>query len=179
MRGFHHAKILSPSFHGLRKEHLAQWPAFCIPKIPGGTSRKIGRGCAARFLKPLPYFRPKSVIFPTLFQTWSPGARRVTGARDKLLRHVHGSWRKHWKGMVLLPNDEDVANSPKKRALFKTRVHKPYPISDKKRFRPKQLKKKIPFGAAHTYIPYIRDYPPPPPPQPGWKTRCRLWVSLA
>ena len=38
-------------------------------KIPGGTSRKIGWGCAARFLKPLPYFRPKSVIFPTLFQT--------------------------------------------------------------------------------------------------------------
>ena len=66
--------------------------------------------------------------------------------------------------MVLLPNDEDVANSSKKRAQFKTRVHKPYPISDKKRFRPKQLKKKIPFGAAHTYIPYIRDYTPPPPP---------------
>ena len=29
----------------------------------------------------IPYFRPK--------------ARRVTGARDKLLRHVHGSWLKH------------------------------------------------------------------------------------
>ena len=38
---------------------------------------KLGRGCAARFLKYLPYFRPKSVIFPTLFQIWSPGARRV------------------------------------------------------------------------------------------------------
>ena len=25
----------------------------------GGTSRKIGWGCVARFLKPLPYFRPK------------------------------------------------------------------------------------------------------------------------
>ena len=31
--------------------------------------------------------------------------------------------------MVLLPNDEDVANSSKKRTQFKTRVHKPYPIS--------------------------------------------------
>ena len=32
------------------------------PKIPeggGGNSRKIGRGCAARFLKPLAYFGPK------------------------------------------------------------------------------------------------------------------------
>ena len=25
---------------------------------------------AARFLKPLPYFWPKSVVFPTLLQTW-------------------------------------------------------------------------------------------------------------
>ena len=157
MRGFHHAKILSPSFHGLRKERLAQWPAFCIPKIPGGVlPEKLGRGVQHASWNPypisdqnlwfsLPYFRPDQK-FDTLFQTWSPGARRVTGARDKLLRHVHGSWRKHWKGMVLLPNDEDVANSSKKRALFKTRVHKPYPISDKKRFRPKQLKKRYPLG---------------------------------
>ena len=76
MRGFDHATILSPSFHGLRKERLAQRPTFCVlntTKIPGGggTSRKIGWGCAARFLKPLPYFRRKSVIFPTLFQTFS------------------------------------------------------------------------------------------------------------
>ena len=183
MRGFHHAKILSPSFHGLRKERLAQCPAFCIPKIPGGTSRKIGRGCAARFLKPLPYFRPKSVIFPTLFHTWSkiwtwrPGALRVTGARDKLLRHVHGSWRKHWKGMVLLPNDEDVANSSKKRTQFKTRVHKPYPISDKMVDSDQNLNSRK--SLYKTYIAYIRDYPPPRPRQPGRKTRCRLWVSLA
>ena len=40
MRGFNHATILSPSFHGLHKERLAQWPAFCDPKngpkIAGG-----------------------------------------------------------------------------------------------------------------------------------------------
>ena len=35
----------------------------------------------------LPYFRPVQK-FDTLFQTWSPGARHVTGACDKLLRHV-------------------------------------------------------------------------------------------
>ena len=33
--------------------------------------------------------------------------------------------------MVLSPNDEEVANSSKKHTQFKTRVHKPYPISDK------------------------------------------------
>ena len=32
--------------------------------------------------------------------------------------------------MVLSPNDEEVANSSKKHAQFKTSVHKPYPISD-------------------------------------------------
>ena len=107
MRGFDHETILSPSFHRVRNERLAQWPPICDPnttKSLGGTSRKIGWGSAVRFLKPLPYFRPKSVIFPTLFQTWSkiwyfqtwsPGAQGVTRARDKLLRHVHGSWRKH------------------------------------------------------------------------------------
>ena len=124
-------------------------PYLCIKydeNSPGGTSRKIGCGCAARFLKPLPYFRPKSVfflpyfrpdqIFDTLFQTWSPEARRVTGARDKLLRHVHGVSIK--KEMVLSPNDKEVASSrsrsapasSKQHTQFKTRVHKPYPVSD-------------------------------------------------
>ena len=32
--------------------------------------------------------------------------------------------------MVLSPNDEEVANSSKKKNQFKTRVHKLYPISD-------------------------------------------------
>ena len=105
MRGFDHAKILSPSFHGLRKERLAQWPTFCVLKIPGVLPEKLGGGVRHASWNPypisdqnlwfsLPYFRPDQK-FDTLFQTWSPGARRVTGARDKLLRHVHGSWRKH------------------------------------------------------------------------------------
>ena len=57
MRGFDHERILSPSFHGVRKERLAQLPSICDPnttKKVRGTSRKIGWGCAARFLKPLP-----------------------------------------------------------------------------------------------------------------------------
>ena len=41
----------------------------------------------------LPFFWPDQK-FDSLFQTWSNGGRRVTGARDKLLRHLHG-WRKH------------------------------------------------------------------------------------
>ena len=92
----------------------------------GGTSRKIGWGCAARFLKPFAYLRPKSVIFSTLFQTWSPGARRVTSCYGTYT--VVGVNIK--REMVLSPNDEEVANSSKKHTQFKTRVHKPYPISD-------------------------------------------------
>ena len=103
MRGFDHATILSPSFHGLRKERLAQWPAFCVPKIPGGGvfPEKLGGGVRHASWNPypisdqnlwfsLPYFRRDQK-----FDTWRLGALRVTGARDKLLRHVHGSWRKH------------------------------------------------------------------------------------
>ena len=56
-----------------------------------GTFRKIGRGCAARFLKPLPYFRPKSVIFPTLHQTWRPVTRRMTRAiHEQYNWTIHG-----------------------------------------------------------------------------------------
>ena len=67
--------------------------------------------------------------------------------------------------MVLSPIDEEVANSSKKT----------YPIQDqsaqtKPYFIPKMVeidtlfqtetaKKTIPFGAAHTYIAYMRDYP--------------------
>ena len=32
MRGFDHATILSPSFHGIRKKRLTQSPPFCILK---------------------------------------------------------------------------------------------------------------------------------------------------
>ena len=68
--------------------------------------------------------------------------------------------------MVLSPNDEEVANSSKKHTQFKTRPHKPYPISDENGridtlFQNKTAQKNIPFGTAHTYIDYIGEYPPP------------------
>ena len=45
---------------------------------------------------------------------------------------------------------------------------KPDPISDRNcqnlySFSDQNSSKTIPFGAAHTYIPYIGEYPPPPP----------------
>ena len=51
---------------------------------------------------------------------------------------------------VLSPNNEEVANSSKKHTQFKTRVHKPYPISDQN-------------GRNWYPISDERDYPSPPP----------------
>ena len=114
----------------------------------------------------LPYFRPEKK-FDALFQTWSPGARRVTICYGTYT--VVGVNIK--REMILSPYDEEVANSSKKkRTLFKTRVHKPYPMSDQngRNWHPISEQngwKTIPFNAAHTHIAYIRDYPPPLPPR--------------
>ena len=144
MRGFHRVTILSPSFHGLRKERLAHWPPFCVLNTTknsrGVTSRKIGWGCAARFLKPSPYFRPKSEIFPTLFQTWSKIWYPTSDLKPWSPTCDRSAWQAVMacntvvcvdiKGeMVLSPNDEEVAYSSRKHTQFKTRVHKPYPMS--------------------------------------------------
>ena len=51
----------------------------------------------------------------------------MTGARDKLYMVVGVNIKRK---IVLSLNDEQVANSSKKHTQFKTRVHKPYPISD-------------------------------------------------
>ena len=45
----------------------------------------------------------------------------------------------------------DEVASFKEHTQFKTRVHKPYPISDQ------NGQKTIPFGAAHTCIAHIRE----------------------
>ena len=178
MRGFDHATILSRSFHGVHKERLAQWPAFCVSKndqkFRGGTSRKIGRGgCAARFPKPLPYFRPKSVIFPypisdvikNLIPYFRPKALEPSAWPERLTS-CYGMYAVVGVNikmeMVLSQNDEEVANSSKKYTQFKTRLQKPYPISDENGridtlFQTKTAQKNIPFGAAHTYIVYIRN----------------------
>ena len=90
----------------------------------GGTSRKKWGGggwCAARFLKPLPYFRPKSVIFP--FPYFRPDAEAVYGTYTVGLNIKR-------EMVVIAYNDEEVASSKKKIPNSRTRVHKPYPIWD-------------------------------------------------
>ena len=78
--------------------------------------------------------------------------------------------------MALWANDEEVASS-KKRTKFKTRVRKPYPVKTNMveidtLFQTKRAKKTIPFGAAHTYIAYIRDYPRGEKRIAAYESRC-------
>ena len=66
MRGFDHAKILSPSLYGLRKERLAQWPAFCVLNCTtknSGTSRKI-EGVCGTLPETITLFHTKICDFP-------------------------------------------------------------------------------------------------------------------
>ena len=132
MRGFDHATILSPSFHGLRKERLAQWPAFCVPKV-------LERVCGT-LLETLTLFRTKICDFPypisdlikNLISYFRPEALEP-GAWPERVTSCYGTYTVAGvnikREMVLSPNDEEVASS-KKHTQFKTRVHKPYPISD-------------------------------------------------
>ena len=71
----------------------------------GGIPEKLGGDVQHTSWNPYPisvqnlwfslsYFRPDKK-FDSLFQTWSPGAQRVTRVCDKLLQHVHGSWCKY------------------------------------------------------------------------------------
>ena len=68
MRGFNHATIVSPSFHGLHEERLAQWPAFCHPKngpkIPGGVLPEKLCGVCSTLPETLTLFQTKICDFP-------------------------------------------------------------------------------------------------------------------
>ena len=79
--------------------------------------------CAARFMKPLPYFRPKSVIFPYPISDLTLKSIRVTSCYCAFTVGVNIK-----REMVLPPHDKEVAS--KKHTQFKTRVRKPYPIPD-------------------------------------------------
>ena len=146
------------------------------PKSPGGgLPEKLGGGVQHPSWNPspisdqnlrffLPYFSPETlepVACPERV-TCCYGTYTVVGVNIK-------------KEIVLSPNDEEVGNCSKKHTQFKTRVHKPYPISDQNGGNWYPISdqngwKTTPFGAAHTHVAYIRDY------APGRKTRCgKCW----
>ena len=114
---------------------------------PGGTPRKIGWGCAARFPKPLPHLWPKSTIFPTLFMSKICDFPYPIYGLTKFRNPIYGlcGWHscpKHnvWRAFVggLIDNDEKVA-SCKKHTLFLTHFWPKWPKSITY-FWPKRLK---------------------------------------
>ena len=88
MRGFHPATILSPSFHGVRKERLTQWPTISDPKRQkcpgGGYFQKNWVGMCGTLPETLTLFQTWSKLwYPiSVLKPWSP-------ARGKLLRRKH------------------------------------------------------------------------------------------
>ena len=67
MRGFDHETILSPSFHGVRKERLAQWPPIFDPKTTkksGGDFQKNWVGMCGTLPETLTLFQTKICDFP-------------------------------------------------------------------------------------------------------------------
>ena len=141
MCGFDRATIPSPSFHGLRKERLVQWPAFCVPKILGGGGVLNWEGLCGTLLETLTLFQTKICYFPypisdqikNLIPYFRPEALEPSAWTE----HVTSCYGIYTvvgvnikREMVLLTNGEEAANSSKKHTQLKTRVHKPFPISD-------------------------------------------------
>ena len=124
MRGFDHATILSPSFHGLRKERLAQWPAFCVLKYDqnfwGGYFQKNWEGVCGTLPETLTLFQTKICDFPypisDLIKNLIPEALEP-GTWLECVRSCYGTYTvvgvNIKREMVLLPNDDEVANSSK------------------------------------------------------------------
>ena len=65
--------------------------------------------------------------------------------------------------------ENKTANVNVNHTRFQTKMGKVYT-----RFQTKTAQKPLPDGAAHTYMAYIRDYPPPPPPHPGWLSTLQI-----
>ena len=149
-------------------------------KARGVRPEKLGRGVRHASWNPypisdqnlwfsLPYFRPDHK-FDTLFQTWSPKARRKTNCYGTYTVGVNVK-----REMVLSPNEEEVASS-KKHTQFKNRSAQTTPYFRPKwsklipYFRPKRLKK-LNFWR-RTYLYSLYKGLPALPPQ-GRKTLYR------
>ena len=106
MFGFDHPTILSPSFHGLRKESLAQWTPICEYNTTKNKGRYFQKNWVPTISDQnlwfsLPYFRPEALepdgcpeLVTSCYDTYTVG---VNIKRE----------------MVLSPNGEEVASSKK------------------------------------------------------------------
>ena len=136
--------LFSPSFYGVHKGRQAQWLALSdakTTKCPGEYFQKNWVGMCGTLPETLTLFQTKICDFPypisdlikNLIPYFRPEALEP-GAWPERVTSCYGTYTvvgvNIKREMVLLPNDEEVANSSKKHTQFQTRVHKPHPISD-------------------------------------------------
>ena len=122
-----------------------------------------------------PYFRPDQK-FDTLFQTCSPAALEP-GVWPEHMTSCYGTYTvvgvNIKREMVLSPIDEEVANSSKKHTQFKTRRHKPYPVSDQNIDIDTLFRTKTAMSRPKRFLFYLyslhKGLPSPPPPLGGEK----------
>ena len=105
------------------------------PKSPGGGYfQKNWVGVCNTLLETLPLFQTKIWDFPYPISVLKPWRTLETVACPERVTSCYGTYTvvgvNIKKEIVLSPNDEEVGNCSKKHTQFKTRVHKPYPISD-------------------------------------------------
>ena len=170
MRGFHHATILSPSFHVLRKERLAQWSPICVQnmtKKPEGYFQKNWMGAGDTLPETLTLFQTKicdfrypiSDLIKNLIPYFRPKALEPR-ARPERVTSTYTVGVNIEREMVLSPNDEEEASSkniPNSRlectnhTLFQTKMSKLIPYC-----KPKRLKKHTLWGRTYLYSLYKR-----------------------
>ena len=111
------------------------------PKNSGRYFQKNWEGVCGTLLETLTPFQTKICDFPypisDLIKNLIPYLRPDAlepGSWPERVTSCYGTYTvlcvNIKREMVLLLNDEEVANCSKKHTQFKTRVHKPYPISD-------------------------------------------------
>ena len=136
-------------------------------KTPGGTPGNSWWGCAARFFKSWPCFRPKNVIsvphpfsdqtfkIHTRFQTWSLGREYLHKSANKKILQIHFEFA-YFSFLLELKhlNTFTHSRSSLKKIRFQTQIGKVCT-----RFQTKTAQKSYPMGQQ---IPLCKGVPPPP-----------------
>ena len=161
------------------------WPQKGTKKFRGVLPEKLGGVCST-LPETLTLFQTKICDFPcpisdlikNLIPYFRPEALEP-GAWPERVTSCYGTYTvvgvNIKREMDLSPNDEEVANSSKKHAKFKTRRQKAIPCFRPKwsklipYFKPKRLKKTFWLG---TYLYSLnKGLPPSPPPRPRGEKR--------
>ena len=155
---------------------------LCSRLGPGGTPRNSRWGVPPGSPNPDPISDQKNVrIFHTRFQTWrwSQNVTLHVYIKQKLCHHWRDQRLKRQQKYFLksISNSHITLSFPSFGIeTTNTLIHNCSSVVNHTRFQTKMGKvyivpfsdqngaKTLPFGAAHTYMAYIREYPPPPPP---------------